>query len=1582
MATVAEPGRSDQGLGDDAYEIVSNTPATATTSWDQCTPTVEAVLREWGLTEDSIGSSGNRSRRTSTVTSPVLTAGRPLSAHLSNISSLSRPAQAGDPPPSLGRLPPGSIPGSPTFINGVPFLQDSLVQLDDRRTFRLAYSCHPVLAAHPAGLGGVGGGGGGAGPGSRRASVNSPLSSPAPTFYPLTPPTDTYLNGQPTRYHVLHRWAGEGRILVLTLDLPNVASPTSGLSPPRSPHGPAAPPTSPPTLSLASTISSTLGFTSAPPTRHHTISEETAKSLLAILATSLRTVRCTLPIFIPVGEADEQLYLGYRLTWAGIARAAPTTTSTAAGPAPLPPLATETHYRTTALDHTPHNYSYVEGLLQLFTRSVAWNRVLPGADLAPTGATTAATAAAAAAESASIASMFSALTRSFRPAIARSSPGAYLSPRDLTRMAVTYRYQFRNVEDRHWREVVLAALAANTSSASATATPLTTPLTSPRTPSFARSTLPVPDLPLDPLGQGLLAALSVGPLHNPLVQIAVDIHFPLLPCTRYLSEDDEVILDASRSASAWTVSGQFVGPAHENLRLSDALEDSVSYWIQLNDYAHLRTPSSPASLVSSTWASVRGLLPSTSSRLSDTLPRPRRPSKVDLPGDCIEALQRTLEIVLDAEYLPTGPPSDPGLGNLPNTIVDVIGRSRHGTAVPFGSVLWNLVHLLTNVTRLYSTPFAPLRPTDLLRVLWPHFVRALRWHWENLILIPHVNDQEIHDIYGWRPYDEDTRARRRSGNPLQVTLTATSHMGSNRRRAATRGEEEPFNPEISPINLRYNVLHQKLAMLNACIASKRRAERKLAATQGAEMTARYERLVRTGEAGSDSGGHLRSPAGSPTRASTFPVTKFPTSNLAPAVHHPVQADPSLGNRRRRLMSFLREGRDAQAGSDVTRPWARAISDPDYDHVQIPESEYNRLTDEDSDTDGAEEVAIVEPTHSARTDAFARADNDEGDIVDDDDASSIFSDRSEHATRSPHLQPPRMGDPAMASMVNAPVATSIHTPPSLSSNGPSLATVLASVNLQPNNDVADNDVPTSPSITSTSSIQLATALLREGHAYPADHLTLLGSGEPMWIPETQESPLMTEDMLQDQEQYLVGLGASPQAALRRAQTLSAQLFSDMQAFKAANPGCVLADFVRWHSPRDWVTETVEEDTRDEGTSRECGGPQPTSPVAVSAMGNALVRVASTRRPKGRRVAAGPVPEGNQEAEDEQVTVQVEGEPWQDSATESADEGTNDHRPTEPTDPSCPKVEDTNPETTPQVNSDSSVTAEPVGQLSLRMSEPDNLWQQLWAAARPVPISRQKPLFSHRREADQVLSFLEALSAEDVFRHLLPTTLLTSYQALRATPVVTHLPYLRTHLQQFADEFRRFDWPHRAYSGSTVAMDRRRERLMSQLRTVESGLGRALALLHRFPRQFNLVNRLLRDKEATVDLTDQIPGLTRLVSTAGRQPVDGSSGNDENVPLGSLYAVGSRQARQRRASSVLPTLTNPGSGGGGGDSSEREAVAALFYSYDPSSRRLARQEYVFQTLNFPDTVSNRLYVMIGDGMRMCETMVQDVPVATNK
>lgn len=34
------------------------------------------------------------------------------------------------------------------------------------------------------------------------------------------------------------------------------------------------------------------------------------------------------------------------------------------------------------------------------------------------------------------------------------------------------------------------------------------------------------------------------------------------------------------------------------------------------------------------------------------------------------------------------------------------------------------------------------------------------------------------------------------------------------------------------------------------------------------------------------------------------------------------------------------------------------------------------------------------------------------------------------------------------------------------------------------------------------------------------------------------------------------------------TFSLLFLIDMGAFKAANPGCTIGDFIRWHSPKDW------------------------------------------------------------------------------------------------------------------------------------------------------------------------------------------------------------------------------------------------------------------------------------------------------------------------------------------------------------------------------------------------------------------------------
>jgi len=165
-----------------------------------------------------------------------------------------------------------------------------------------------------------------------------------------------------------------------------------------------------------------------------------------------------------------------------------------------------------------------------------------------------------------------------------------------------------------------------------------------------------------------------------------------------------------------------------------------------------------------------------------------------------------------------------------------------------------------------------------------------------------------------------------------------------------------------------------------------------------------------------------------------------------------------------------------------------------------------------------------------------------------------------------------------------------------------------------------------------------------------------------VPITQEPPPMTEDMLQEHAKILSELGTSPEAAALRAKMQSASLISDMEAFKAANPGCKLEDFVRWHSPRDFIEEDVVTD--------------------------GLI--------------------------DKQTSV----------------EGAIDQK------------------------SMSSVQSNQRGHLSARMQHPGNMWQEAWDSAKPTPVSRQKRLFDHTKEAERVLYSLASLTLSDLVLKLMP------------------------------------------------------------------------------------------------------------------------------------------------------------------------------------------------------------------------------------
>ncbi|KAM0887260.1 hypothetical protein ACQ4PT_029160 [Festuca glaucescens] len=103
------------------------------------------------------------------------------------------------------------------------------------------------------------------------------------------------------------------------------------------------------------------------------------------------------------------------------------------------------------------------------------------------------------------------------------------------------------------------------------------------------------------------------------------------------------------------------------------------------------------------------------------------------------------------------------------------------------------------------------------------------------------------------------------------------------------------------------------------------------------------------------------------------------------------------------------------------------------------------------------------------------------------------------------------------------------------------------------------------------------VLRLGADCASENLTLLETGEPVYSPTLQEGPIMTAELIKETEELVLRTGSVGAGC--------SQLLSDMQAFKAANPGCVLEDFIRWHSPPDWSEDCAAGNaTVGDGSSR--------------------------------------------------------------------------------------------------------------------------------------------------------------------------------------------------------------------------------------------------------------------------------------------------------------------------------------------------------------------------------------------------------------
>jgi hypothetical protein len=125
----------------------------------------------------------------------------------------------------------------------------------------------------------------------------------------------------------------------------------------------------------------------------------------------------------------------------------------------------------------------------------------------------------------------------------------------------------------------------------------------------------------------------------------------------------------------------------------------------------------------------------------------------------------------------------------------------------------------------------------------------------------------------------------------------------------------------------------------------------------------------------------------------------------------------------------------------------------------------------------------------------------------------------------------------------------------------LATPMADSTTQALADRSTNTISTQPDPPS---------VVRRGQKRLLPGMMLLRTRLAMWEPLTQPGQVFTEDTLAEHQRLMAQLGTGSKAQVMRTKLFLNGMRSDMMAFRAANPTCCFADFVRWHSPSDWVS----------------------------------------------------------------------------------------------------------------------------------------------------------------------------------------------------------------------------------------------------------------------------------------------------------------------------------------------------------------------------------------------------------------------------
>ncbi|KAG0346542.1 hypothetical protein BG004_001467 [Podila humilis] len=281
--------------------------------------------------------------------------------------------------------------------------------------------------------------------------------------------------------------------------------------------------------------------------------------------------------------------------------------------------------------------------------------------------------------------------------------------------------------------------------------------------------------------------LPFGPVQDPLKSLQLVARFASAPSTVYLNNKDMADMDASQ-ANVWNLLAIFKSDDYGIL--SGILEDAIASWAMETSSATSSNMAGPGEPGTGKSRSYGSLLRKGARLIQGSI------AMVDV--DDVNSIVHSLFHLRSKASIEqqkettaaTATDSQCRTESINNDRVisakELSLHFRHATIVPCNSFLWKMQQYLVDIISPESGISYPTTFMGFMNAVWAEAVKEFAHHWEQKKLLPLV------DISDYDPQELSAE------NDDNLALSAKKSQPS--------------------IDLRFNLLHQKLAMLNHCIA--------------------------------------------------------------------------------------------------------------------------------------------------------------------------------------------------------------------------------------------------------------------------------------------------------------------------------------------------------------------------------------------------------------------------------------------------------------------------------------------------------------------------------------------------------------------------------------------------------------------------------------------------------------------------------------------------------------------------------------------------------------------------------------------